>query len=40
MASERTVIGVDIGGTKIAAALLRARLPEPARVRAADGRRR
>ncbi|MCX6371689.1 MAG: ROK family protein [Actinobacteria bacterium] len=30
MASERTVIGVDIGGTKIAAALLRARPPEAA----------
>src|SRR5450830_1454033 len=27
MGSERTVIGVDIGGTKIAAALLRGRLP-------------
>ena len=27
MSAERTVIGVDIGGTKIAAALLRGRLP-------------
>ena len=39
MASERTVIGVDIGGTKIAAALLRARLPEPLRVRPSHERR-
>jgi glucokinase len=29
MAPERTVIGVDIGGTKIVAALLRGRSPEP-----------
>ena len=35
MAPERTVIGVDIGGTKVAAALVRGRLPEPgARSRA------
>jgi glucokinase len=35
MAPERTVIGVDIGGTKVAAALVRGRLPEPgARTRA------
>ena len=32
---ERTIIGVDIGGTKVAAALLRGRLPAPgARTRA------
>ena len=30
MSPERTVIGVDIGGTKIAAALLRGRLPRAA----------
>ncbi|HEY5388399.1 MAG TPA: ROK family protein [Thermoleophilia bacterium] len=30
MSPERTVIGVDIGGTKIAAALLRGRLPQGA----------
>ena len=29
MEPERTVIGCDIGGTKVAAALLRGRLPEP-----------
>ena len=29
MAQERTVIGVDIGGTKVAAALVRGRLPAP-----------
>jgi glucokinase len=29
MSPERTVIGVDIGGTKVAAALLRGRLPAP-----------
>ena len=29
MAPERTVIGVDIGGTKVAAALVRGRLPAP-----------
>lgn len=29
MARERTVIGVDIGGTKVAAALVRGRLPAP-----------
>ena len=29
MNPERTVIGVDIGGTKVAAALVRGRLPEP-----------
>ena len=35
MAPQRTVIGVDIGGTKVAAALVRGRLPEPgARSRA------
>ena len=35
MSPERTIIGVDIGGTKIAAALLRGRLPERgARTRA------
>ena len=35
MAPERTVIGVDIGGTKVAAALVRGRLPAPgARSRA------
>jgi glucokinase len=35
MSPERTVIGVDIGGTKIAAALVRGRLPAPgARTRA------
>jgi glucokinase len=35
MTPERTVIGVDVGGTKVAAALVRGRLPEPgARTRA------
>jgi len=35
MSPERTVIGVDIGGTKVAAALVRGRLPAPgARTRA------
>jgi glucokinase len=35
MTPERTVIGVDVGGTKVAAALVRGRLPEPgARARA------
>jgi glucokinase len=35
MSQERTVIGVDVGGTKVAAALLRGRLPAPgARTRA------
>ena len=29
MAPQRTVIGVDIGGTKVAAALIRGRLPAP-----------
>ncbi|HZL64950.1 MAG TPA: ROK family protein, partial [Thermoleophilia bacterium] len=29
MEPGRTIIGVDIGGTKVAAALLRGRLPEP-----------
>ena len=29
MAPERYVIGVDVGGTKVAAALVRGRLPEP-----------
>ncbi len=29
MSPERTVLGVDIGGTKVAAALLRGRLPAP-----------
>ena len=29
MEPEHTIIGVDIGGTKVAAALLRGRLPEP-----------
>ena len=29
MAPERCVIGVDIGGTKVAAALVRGRLPDP-----------
>ena len=29
MTPDRTVIGVDVGGTKVAAALVRGRLPEP-----------
>jgi glucokinase len=36
MRPERTIVGVDIGGTKIAAALLRGRLPAPGARSPAD----